>query len=61
MSIMVGSEVEIQDRSGVEHELIEGQRCMVTRVHPGGLMLTVWDGFTELDIPKSQTKEVKAK
>ncbi|EJE1711099.1 hypothetical protein M4E43_002773 [Listeria monocytogenes] len=61
MSIMVGSEVEIQDRSGVERELIEGQRCMVTRVHPGELMLTVRDGFTELDIPKSQTKEVKTK
>ncbi|MBC1937153.1 hypothetical protein HCA69_12300 [Listeria grandensis] len=58
MSITPGCTVEVQDRTGVELYLVEGQKVKVLEVHESG-MLKVTDQFSEIFIQRDQVKEVK--
>lgn len=58
MSINPGCTVEVQDRTGVELYLVEGQKVKVLEVHESG-MLKVTDQFNDIFIPRNQVKEVK--
>ncbi|WP_311773436.1 hypothetical protein [Listeria grandensis] len=48
----------MQDRTGVELYLVEGQKVKVLEVHESG-MLKVTDQFSEIFIQRDQVKEVK--
>ncbi|MBC1272654.1 hypothetical protein [Listeria booriae] len=58
MTIKPGCTVEVQDRTGVELYLVEGQKVKVLEIQDSG-MLKVTDQFNDIFIPRNQVKEVK--
>lgn len=59
MSIMAGDKVEVQDRSGVEKYVIDGEIYKVIGSYQSGMLkLQDNDGFSEIFIPRNQVKKV---
>ncbi|MBC1233654.1 hypothetical protein [Listeria booriae] len=56
--IQIGDIVEIQDRTGVEPYVIDGERYTVIDVQESGT-LKIADNETTAFIPQSQVKKVK--
>ncbi|AVU89686.1 Gp55 (fragment) [Listeria monocytogenes] len=58
MSIQPGDKVEVQDRSGVEKYVIDGEIYKVIGLNQGGMLkLQDNDGFSEIFIPRNQVKK----
>ncbi|EKB1221280.1 hypothetical protein ONC83_002843 [Listeria monocytogenes] len=59
MSIQPGDKVEVQDRSGVEKYVIDGEIYKVIGSYQSGMLkLQDNDGFSEIFIPRNQVKKV---
>ncbi|EAD3596523.1 hypothetical protein ABE798_000501 [Listeria monocytogenes] len=59
MSIFAGDKVEVQDRSGVEKYVIDGEIYKVIGSYQSGMLkLQDNDGFSEIFIPRNQVKKV---
>ncbi|ECL4453118.1 hypothetical protein FTE40_13210 [Listeria monocytogenes] len=59
MSIFTGDKVEVQDRSGVEKYVIDGEIYKVIGSYQSGMLkLQDNDGFSEIFIPRNQVKKV---
>ncbi|EAD7568591.1 hypothetical protein AF829_12705 [Listeria monocytogenes] len=59
MSIIAGDKVEVQDRSGVEKYVIDGEIYKVIGSYLSGMLkLQDNDGFSEIFIPRNQVKKV---
>lgn len=59
MSIQPGDKVEVQDRTGVEKYVIDGEIYVVIGSHQSGMLkIQDNDGFSEIFIPRSQVKKV---
>ncbi|EAG1008472.1 hypothetical protein ACY2F2_001023 [Listeria monocytogenes] len=59
MSIIAGDKVEVQDRSGVEKYVIDGEIYKVIGSYQSGMLkLQDNDGFSEIFIPRNQVKKV---
>ncbi|EAF8589932.1 hypothetical protein A0T49_07700 [Listeria monocytogenes] len=59
MSIFAGDKVEVQDRTGVEKYVIDGEIYTVIKLYESGrLQIQDNDGFSEIFIPRNQVKKV---
>ncbi|HAC2796002.1 hypothetical protein [Listeria monocytogenes] len=59
MSIQAGDKVEVQDRTGVEKYVIDGEIYKVIGSYQSGMLkLQDNDGFSEIFIPRNQVKKV---
>ncbi|EHF2906812.1 TPA: hypothetical protein ACSY7W_02550 [Listeria monocytogenes] len=59
MSIFAGDKIEVQDRSGVEKYVIDGEIYKVIGSYQSGMLkLQDNDGFSEIFIPRNQVKKV---
>ncbi|AKI40168.1 hypothetical protein Y461_02565 [Listeria monocytogenes] len=59
MSIFAGDKVEVQDRTGVEKYVIDGEIYKVIGSYQSGMLkLQDNDGFSEIFIPRNQVKKV---
>ncbi|MBC1904048.1 hypothetical protein HCA50_11040 [Listeria innocua] len=59
MSIVAGDKVEVQDRTGVEKYVIDGEIYKVIGLNQGGMLKLIDnDGFSEIFIPCNQVKKV---
>ncbi|AZU53095.1 Hypothetical protein FORC57_1254 [Listeria monocytogenes] len=59
MSIIAGDKVEVQDRTGVEKYVIDGEIYKVIGSYQSGMLkLQDNDGFSEIFIPRNQVKKV---
>ncbi|EAK9260708.1 hypothetical protein HU838_002908 [Listeria monocytogenes] len=57
--IEVGDTVEVQDRTGVEKYVIDGEIYKVIGLNQGGMLkLQDNDGFSMIFIPRNQVKKV---
>ncbi|EIW9511445.1 hypothetical protein MHC40_002694 [Listeria monocytogenes] len=59
MSIFAGDKVEVQDRTGVEKYVIDGEQFHVLMNNGGLLTVEDEDGFSSFNIPATQVKKVK--
>ncbi|HHW4424903.1 TPA: hypothetical protein ACUWRN_002899 [Listeria monocytogenes] len=59
MSIFAGDKVEVQDRTGVEKYVIDGEIYKVIGSYQSGMLkLQDNDGSSEIFIPRNQVKKV---
>ncbi|MBC6169232.1 hypothetical protein [Listeria seeligeri] len=59
MSIQAGDKVEVQDRTGVEKYVIDGELYTVIKLYESGMLqIQDDDGFGEIFIPRNQVKKV---
>ncbi|HAC3711294.1 TPA_asm: hypothetical protein GZO50_05080 [Listeria monocytogenes] len=59
MSIFAGDKIEVQDRTGVEKYVIDGEIYKVIGSYQSGMLkLQDNDGFSEIFIPRNQVKKV---
>ncbi|MCY45350.1 hypothetical protein DXP67_14780 [Listeria monocytogenes serotype 1/2b] len=59
MSIFAGDKIEVQDRSGVEKYVIDGEIYTVIKLYESGMLqIQDNDGFSKIFIPRNQVKKV---